>query len=89
MKNLYVILLIIFLLTVDCASSKNDFFSRKYPTENKKTYKSKQGLMILGNTQLIKNKEFFSKHNNRTRRRSYNKHKKLNRYHGLRRSPLI
>jgi hypothetical protein len=74
MKKLFIILIL--LLTVGCSSTKNDFYKRKYPTETKKSYKEKRGLMILNSTYLGRNKEYNSKHNINKKKQAYKKYKR-------------
>jgi len=81
MKKLFIFLFIL-LLTFGCASrNKNNFYSRKYPSENKKSYNEKRGLMILNNNYLGKNKALYSKHNIQTKNKAYKRYKKINKYH--------
>jgi hypothetical protein len=58
--------ILIILLLSSCASPykkfKKDFYSRKYPKENTRSYKEKKGLMLLPNTSLDLNKKFKKKH---------------------------
>ena len=78
MKKLFMILCIL-LIMVGCASSKNDFWSRKYPTENRRSYREKKGLMILNSAYTGRNSEFNSKHNNQVKKKAFRRYEKLNR----------
>jgi len=78
MKKLFIYLCIL-LLMAGCSPGKNDFYARKYPTEKGKSYYEKRGLMILNNTYLGKNKEFYSKHNTQARMKRQTRNKKYKR----------
>jgi hypothetical protein len=83
MKKIFIILCI--LITIcGCYSRKESFYSRKYPTETRKSYHEKKGLMILSNTYMGRNGAINSRHNKQTKRKAYkrfNKLNKLNKYH--------
>ena len=61
MKKL-LILLCLLLLLGSCVPTRN-FYKRKYPRENARSYREKRGLMILQNIYLGRNREFNSKAN--------------------------
>jgi predicted type IV restriction endonuclease len=79
-KRILILLFAIFLL-VNCSSSKNTFYDRKYPTESKKSYHEKRGLMILNNTSMKRNNALYSKHNIGTKKKAYNEYRKNIKYH--------
>jgi uncharacterized lipoprotein YmbA len=76
MKKL--LILIALLALFSCASTKqNDFYKRKYHTENTKSYKSKKSLMLLDNRQLGINKYINStKYQSRLKKTYKKMHKK-------------
>lgn len=45
-------------------------------SSSKKSYSEKRGLMLLDNTQLDRNKAYYSKHNKKTKNKAYKKYKK-------------
>ena len=86
MRKLLICLCILLLLGVRCSSSKNNFYSRKYPTENSRSYHEKTGLMILNSTYLGKNKEFNSKHNTQARFKKYKRNNRFKKYKKINRT---
>ena len=59
-----------------CSSSRNAFEKKKYQTVKKKDYGEKRGLMLLENTQLGRNKQFYSKSNQKKINKSHTKYHK-------------
>ena len=62
----FLVFFVVFLLLLlgdSCSSSKNTFYKKKYQTVKKKDYGEKRGLMLLENTQIGRNKYFYSKSN--------------------------
>ena len=75
MRNLIIIILC--LIFFGCVSSKqNDFYKRKYHTEDTKSYNEKKGLMLLDYTQLGRNKYMHSKEYQKKLKRYYKRIKK-------------
>ena len=75
MKRIIIICLLCFLGTVmftGCSASK-------------KNYSELKGLMLLENTQLGRNKAFYSKHNIKTKKEAYKKFRKNNKALNVRR----
>jgi hypothetical protein len=69
MKRIIILLLALLLLTfvlISCAASR-------------KNHDELRGLMLLENTQLGRNKAYYSKHNIKTRNEAYKKFKKNSR----------
>lgn len=58
-----------------CASSTKSFYKKKHPTETKKSYRAKKGLMILDNTKLERNKYMQSKNYKKTLNNAYKKNR--------------
>lgn len=76
MKKIIVLCLLclsITVLTPGCSSSR-------------KSYSELKGLMLLENVQLGRNKAYYSKHNNKTKRVAYKKYKKNSKTFNVRRN---
>lgn len=65
MKRFWVFFVIVIFLLVGngCASTKNPYYKKKSSTLSKRGYGANRGLMLLENTQLGRNKHFYSKSN--------------------------
>ena len=74
MKRLIISILLCLVLFSCASSKKNDFYKRKYQSENNKSYTEKRGLMLLNNTQIGRNKYMQSKNYQKTLKQS---HKRL------------
>jgi hypothetical protein len=61
---------------VGCAPTSKSFYKKKHPTENRKSYTEKRGLMLLKNSQLGRNKYMQSKNYNKTLKKAHKKYKK-------------
>ena len=73
------------LMLLGCAPSNKSFFSRKYPTETRKSYSEKRGLMILKSEYLGRNKAIYSRHNRQTKRKAYREYKRNSRFRRFKR----
>lgn len=65
---LFITILLLILIGNGCSTSKNAFEKKKYHSISKKDYKSKKGLMLLENTQLGRNKYYYSKSNQKRKK---------------------
>jgi len=64
-KTKIILLLIIILIISSCAT-----------TAHQQTYRQKQGLLMLDNTEMRINKKYHSKHNKQMKRKSARKYKR-------------
>jgi len=60
MKKFLILFLIILVLSSCASSKKNHFYKHKYATESPRAHKQNQGLMLLKNTELGRNKYIHS-----------------------------
>jgi hypothetical protein len=71
MKRFWLLLVVVVFLLVGngCATSKNPYYKKKHQTVKGRDYREKRGLMLLENTQLGRNKYFYSKQNQKNIRK--------------------